>query len=119
MFEDMEVRGTESDFDLRDELAAEAAVPEPVFLGGISGEGCKDTRRHTRICQAPISTCAEFEDFRFSNPHFGSSEYIALLRGLSTSHAATVCFSHRDLRVENIIVQPDQYSNYFITSILN
>lgn len=94
-------------------------VPRGVFLGGVSGEGCKDTRRHTRICQAPISTCAEFEDFKFSNPHFGSSEYIALLRGLSTSHAAIVCFSHGDLRAENVVVQPDQHGSYFVTGVLD
>jgi len=94
-------------------------VPHGVSLGGVCGEGCKDTRRHTRICREPISTCADFEDFKFSNPHFGSSEYIALLRGLSTSHTATVVFSHGDLRAENVVVQPDQQGNYSLTGILD
>jgi len=94
-------------------------VPDGVSLGGVCGEGCKDTRGHTRICQETISTCADFEDFKFSNPHFGSSEYVALLRGLSPSHSATVFFSHGDLRAENVVVQPDQHGNYFITGILD
>jgi len=94
-------------------------VPDRIPLGGVCGEGCKDTRRHTRICQETIRTCAEFEDFKFSNPHFGSSEYIALLRSLSQSHTATVLFSHGDLRPENVVVQPDPHGNYFLTGILD
>ena len=94
-------------------------VPDGVSLGGVCGEGCKDTRRHTRICQEPIRTCADFENFKFSNPHFGSSNYIALLRGLLPSHMATVVFSHGDLRAENVVVQPDQHGNYFLTGILD
>ena len=57
--------------------------------------------------------------FKFSNPHFGSSEYIALLRGLLPSHMATVVFSHGDLRAENVVVQPDQHGNYFLAGILD
>ncbi len=94
-------------------------VPDSVSLGGVDGEGCKDTRRHTRICQESVRTCAAFEDFKFSNPHFGSSAYISLLRGLSSSHTAKVVFSHGDLRPENIVVQPDQHGNYFLTGILD
>ena len=90
-----------------------------VPLGGVCGEGCKDTRRHTRICKKPTYTCVEFEDFQFSNPHFGSPEYIALLRGFSPSHMATTVFTHGDLRPENVVVQPDQHGNYFITGILD
>lgn len=76
-------------------------VPDRIPLGGVYGEGCKDTRRHTRICQETTRTYAEFEDFKFSNLHFGSFEYIALLRSLSRSHTATVLFSHGDLRPQN------------------
>ena len=93
-------------------------VPDSVSLGGVDGEGCKDTRRHTRICQESVRTCAAF-DFKFSNPHFGSSAYISLLRGLSSSHTAKVVFSHGDLRPENIVVQPDQHGNCFLTGILD
>lgn len=88
-------------------------------LGGVCGEGCKDTRRHTRICQQTIRTCAEFKDFQFSNPHFGSSEYITLLRSLSQSHKATVIFSHGDLRPENLVVQSDPDGNYKLAGILD
>ncbi len=60
-----------------------------------------------------------FEDFKFSNPHFGRSEHITLLRGLSQSQKATVRFSPRDLRPVNVVVQPDLYRNYIFTRILD
>ena len=94
-------------------------VPDNVSLGGVCSEGCKDTRRHTRICQSPISTCSEFEDFRFSNPVFGSPTYVSLLRRVSCPQNATIIFSHGDLRPENIMVQGDQHGNYKITGILD
>ena len=94
-------------------------VPDSVSLGGVGGKGCKDIRRHIRICQEFVRTCAAFEDFKFSNSHFGSSVYISLLRGLSSSHTAKVVFSHEDLRPENIVVQPDQHGNYVLTGILD
>ena len=66
-----------------------------------------------------ISTCAEFEDFRFSNPVFGSPVYHSLLRNISSDHTVTVVFSHRDLRPENVVVHPEEHGNYVITGILD
>lgn len=80
-------------------------VPDDAVLGGVYGEGCKNTRSHARICQEPISTTAGFEDFKFSNPRFGGSGYITLLCSLGPSDVADNVFSHRDLRPENILVQ--------------
>ena len=91
--------------------------PDGMPLGGTSGEGCKDTRRQTRICQEPITTTAEFEDFLFSNPHFGGPVYIAFLRRFLSSPKAAVVFSHGDIRPENIVVQPDDA--YLISGILD
>ncbi|KAL6713014.1 hypothetical protein ACLMJK_009410 [Lecanora helva] len=93
-------------------------LPRDIILGGVAGEGCKDTRRHTRICQEPISTCAEFENFRFSSPVFGSPVYISLLR-VSLNHISTVVFTHGDLRPENIVVHLVQDGDYTITGILD
>lgn len=95
------------------------SLPSNGTLGGVAGEGCKDTRRHTRICREPLSTCAEFEDFRFSNPVFGSPVYISLLRNISSYQTSTIVFSHGDLRPENIVIYSDQHGNYEITSILD
>lgn len=93
-------------------------VPDGVSLGGMCGEGCKDTRRHTRICREVLETCAEFEDFRFSNPGFGSSTYISLLRDISLHQNADIVFSHGDFRTENILVQANQRDNYVVTGII-
>jgi len=66
-----------------------------------------------------MRTSAEFEDFRFSNPHFWSSLYITFLRGYSPTNTTAIVFSHRDLQPENIMIQHDKNSNYIITGILN
>ena len=97
----------------------ELKMPEDALLGGIGGEGCKDTRRHTRKSQKPIRSVSEFEDFIFSNPTFGSSVYIGLIRSMSQSHAPEIVFSHADLRPANIVVKADQQGNYSISSILD
>ena len=97
----------------------ELKVPEDALLGGVGGEGCKDTRRHTRISQKPIRSVSDFEDFIFSNPTFGSSVYIGLIRSMSQSHVPQICFSHADLRPANIVVKADQQGNYSISSILD
>ena len=97
----------------------ELKMPEDSLLGGIGGEGCKDTRRHTRISQKPIRSVSDFEDFIFSNPIFGSSVYIRLIRSMSKSHAPKIVFSHGDLRPANIVVKADQQGNYSISSILD
>ena len=94
-------------------------MPEGALLGGVGGEGCKDTRRHTRISQKPIKSVADFEDFIFSNPTFGSSVYIGLIRSMSQSHTPKICFTHADLRPANIVVEADQQGNYSISSILD
>ena len=95
------------------------SVPDDVVLEGVYGEGCKDTRRHTRICQEPISTTADFEDFKFSNPRFGGSVYITLLRSLELSDVAEIVFSHRYLRPENIPVQPNQHGHFTVCGIID
>lgn len=94
-------------------------VPDGVSLGGVCGEGCKDARRHTRISQERISTCAAFEDFQFSNPYYGGADYISLLRGLLSSHTAAIVFTHGDIRPENIVFQPDQHGNYLLAGIID
>lgn len=73
-------------------------------LGGVAGEGCKDLRRHVRSRKEPIWTVEEFDDWQFSNPHFGSSIYIEALRKLSPPLPQELVLSHNDLRPENITV---------------
>lgn len=93
--------------------------PDHMPLGGVGGEGCKDTRRHTRSCTKVIATVAGFEDFLFSDPHFGCAVYIQVLRRLATSHPSTVVFSHGDIRPANIVVRANSDDQYAITGILD
>ena len=119
-----ELSGDQKD-SLRDQLneslmkLRDLRVPDHVSLGGTRNEGCKDTRRHTRICRRPIDSCAAFEDFIFSDPHFGSFEYITQLRRLLRSHTAEIVFTHGDFRPENIVVQSDRNGNYTLSGIVD
>ena len=81
--------------------------------------GVTDARILDAICQEPISTTAGFEDFKFSNPRFGGSVYITLLRSFEPSDVAEIVFSHRDLRPENILVQPDQHGHFTTCGIID
>ena len=93
--------------------------PNDMLFGGVCGEGCKDTRRHTRVSKAPIHDSTEFENFLFSNPSFGGSVYIAILRGLLVHRASNCVFTHGDVRPANIIVQPNSDGNYLITGLID
>ncbi len=94
-------------------------VSDSVSLDDVDDEECKDIRRHTRICQEFVRTCAAFEDFKFFNSHFESFAYISLLCDFSSSHTAKIVFLHEDLWPENIVIQSDQHDNYFLIEILD
>lgn len=79
--------------------------PEDSPLGGVSGEGCQDLRRHVRHTKTPIWTTKDFDDWQFSNPHFGSLIYIEALRRLSPPFSERHVLSHNDLRPDNITVK--------------
>jgi hypothetical protein len=78
---------------------------ERTLLGGTAGEGCKDLRRHVRSTTEPIYTASQFDDWQFSNPHFGSAIYITALRKLSPPLEEHVVLSHNDLRPDNITAE--------------
>lgn len=79
--------------------------PEDSPLGGVSGEGCQDLRRHVRHTKIPIWTTKDFDDWQFSNPHFGSPIYIEALRRLSPPLSQRHVLTHNDLRPDNITVK--------------
>lgn len=93
--------------------------PEGMPLGGVCEEGCKDTRRHTRYSKAPIFNDAGFDDFIFSNPHFGSPVYIRTLRQLAARQPSRLSFCHGDLRPDNIVVQVGDEGKYQVTGLLD
>ena len=60
-----------------------------------------------------------FENFIFSNPRFGGSVYIAVLRGLLVRHTSNYVFTHGDVRPANIMVCHDSDGNYLVTGLLD
>lgn len=92
--------------------------PDNMPLGGVAGEGCQDLRRHVRRTRDPIWTTEDFDDWQFSNPHFGSRIYIETLRRLSPPLSQKHVFSHNDLRPENIIVKLEERQCH-ITGIID
>lgn len=102
-------------------LATLRAIERPVggLLGAIGGGKCKDTRRHVRVNEQPIHSAAEFRDFLFSKPHYGTLAYNSLLQNLLGDGSEAVVFTHGDLRPDNIVVQPDERGCYVINGILD
>ena len=94
--------------------------PDGTPLGGPGGEGCKDTRRHTRVSQVPLYTSSEFWDFQYSGARAGSQVYLQFLRQLTSPFQARNCvFTHGDLRTENIMVQLGKDGKYRISGIID
>ncbi|KAI4931932.1 uncharacterized protein J4E92_003830 [Alternaria infectoria] len=77
--------------------------PDNMPLGGVAGEGCQDARRDVRRTTDPIWNTEDFDDWQFSNPHYGSPIYIKFLRSLCPPLSQKHVLSHNDLRPENII----------------
>lgn len=71
--------------------------PQDTPFGGTSGEGCKDTRRRTRISESQIYNCSQFRDFQFSKPSFGGKAYIRFLRRLLSDSGIKSAFSHTEI----------------------
>jgi aminoglycoside phosphotransferase (APT) family kinase protein len=78
--------------------------PDDMPLGGVAGEGCKDLKRNVRRTAQPMWTTEAFDDWQFSNPHFGSSIYIETLRRLSPPLPQKHVLCHNDLRPDNVMV---------------
>ncbi|OBT67899.1 hypothetical protein VE03_02438 [Pseudogymnoascus sp. 23342-1-I1] len=62
--------------------------PADMPLGGVAGEGCKDTRRNTWISRAQLYTSAELWDFQYANAPVGSATYLEFLRRLTAPFVA-------------------------------
>jgi aminoglycoside phosphotransferase len=94
--------------------------PDGTPLGGPGGEGCKDTRRHTRVSEVPLYSSSEFWDFQYSGARAGSQVYLQFLRQLTSPFQARNCvFTHGDLRTENIMVQFGKDGKYRISGIID
>ena len=95
------------------------SAPAGTPLGGIGGEGCKDTGRHTRVCETKLSTSLDFVDFLFSNPHFGGEVYTRLLRDMWSYQPRSIVFTHGDLQHMNILVQVCDENSYRVSGLID
>jgi aminoglycoside phosphotransferase (APT) family kinase protein len=90
------------------------------LLGAVSGPVCTDHRRGTRMTTKPTRTIDEFDEFRFSNPLFGSPVYLKFLQQISKSHQPTrVVFTHGDVRTANILVEKGCDGTYTISGVID
>ncbi|KAH6864818.1 hypothetical protein BKA58DRAFT_423328 [Alternaria rosae] len=92
--------------------------PDSMPLGRVAGEGCQDLRRHVRCKTDPVWTTEGFDNWQFSNLHFGSPIYIKVLRSLCPPLSQKHVLSHNDLRPENIIVKVEG-GECLVTGIIN
>ncbi|KAB8356378.1 hypothetical protein FH972_023962 [Carpinus fangiana] len=82
--------------------------PDDAALGGVANEGCKDTRRHTKVSTDPIFATRDFNNFLYGQPRFGSKMYLGFLSGLLSSlevDEERCVFTHGDVHTSNITVQ--------------
>jgi len=93
--------------------------PDDLPLGGTHGEGCQDHRMHSRRSSTPILDCNAFEAFQFSNPTYGGSVYIQLLRGLLPTNDPVPVFTHGDLRLDNIMVDIGDNGVYHVSGLID
>ena len=93
--------------------------PPNTPLGGVEGEGCKDLRRNVRRSKGRIDSVEQYDEFLFSNVRYGSPKYLDFLRGFQLKTSNQVCFSHGDVRPDNIIVQRGQDGKYDVSGIVD
>ena len=79
--------------------------PDMMPLGGPGGEGCKDTRRFTRISSSALMSAAAFWDFVYGQPRGPSVSYMRAVQSWLQLRQDEPCvFTHGDLRPANIHV---------------
>ena len=93
--------------------------PRGMPLGGVSGEGCKDQKRHLRRSTVPIFDVKDFEAFQFSNPKYGSMAFVNFLRSFTFRSSHQIVFTHGDLRPENVIVEITEENRCIVISLID
>lgn len=94
--------------------------PNDMPLGGVGGEGCKDTRRRVRVCTRAIFSNDDFWKFQYLEAPIGGSIYLTALRKITQPLQASQCvFTHGDLRTPNIIVDATDDGFYNVSGIID
>lgn len=89
-------------------------------LGGIAGQGCKDTRRHSRIASAPIHTSEALWDFMYGSARKKDTVYGKFLRQQTFPRLPQrIVFIHGDIRPANIMVQYEDGARIQVTGLID
>lgn len=74
-------------------------------LGGVAGQGCKDTRRFTRTAESPIYTSNELWDFMYGCARNKDTVYGKFLRKQTfPPRQQRIVLTHGDIRPANVMV---------------
>lgn len=94
-------------------------LPPGTPLGAL-GQGCKDSRRGTRVSSETILDVEKFEDFIFAGSKSASAMYIRFLRDLlPAAPPAEVVFTHGDIRPANVIVDQNEDGSWNVVAIID
>lgn len=96
------------------------SIPPGTALGGVSGEGCRDARRHTRVSQNPIFNTADFIDWLLSNPRHGDAIFFEVIRRVwHAQGSSSIVFTHGDLQPFNIMVEDRGDGYHRVTGLID
>ena len=90
------------------------------MLGGVAGQGCKDTRRHRRTATAPIYTCEGLWDFMYGSARNKETVYGKFLRSQTfPPREQRIVLIHGDFRPANIMVQYHKSGRVQVTGLID
>jgi aminoglycoside phosphotransferase len=97
--------------------------PDNQNIGGVHGEGAKESRINEIALFKDIRTPQQFSDLQFSARHHGSNAYVDFLRSFLQNEDPSMLrsvFTHGDLRTANIMVKQDPHvDRHTITGIID
>ncbi|WPG98764.1 Hypothetical protein R9X50_00155800 [Acrodontium crateriforme] len=89
------------------------------MLGGVAGQGCKDTRRHTRTAK-DLYTCEDVWKFMYGSARCKDTIYGKFLQQQTfPPRDQRIVFIHGDLRPANIIVQISADESLKVTGLID
>ncbi|KAM0724049.1 hypothetical protein Q7P37_000229 [Cladosporium fusiforme] len=118
--EDSEKRSVS--FDLDEMLMELRKIPfeHGHALGGVDGQGCKDTRRHSRTATAPIYTREGLWEFMYGCARNRDTVYGKFLRSQTfPPREQRIVFIHGDFRPANVMVHRRESGNIQITGLID
>ncbi|KAK5731789.1 hypothetical protein LTS12_027223 [Elasticomyces elasticus] len=90
------------------------------MLGGVTGQGCKDTRRHRRTAGHPVYTIEGVWEFMYGCARNKDTVYGRFLHNQTfPPREQRIVFIHGDIRPANIVVQPRSDGSHQVTGLID